>query len=285
MAAGLLRDTADILSQQQANPFRINAYRHAADTLESLDTDAREMLQKEGPAALMRLPFIGSGLAAAIEVIARTGRLPQLDRLHGSMDPERLFQTVPGIGPTLARTIHDTLNVDTLEALELASHDGRLQSVPGIGERRTAAIRASLADILRRSARVAPARQQSPSVAVILDVDAEYRDEATAGRLTKVAPRRFNPEGLAWLPILHTHRDDWNFTALFSNTAKAHELGRTHDWVVTYFYDGDHQEGQNTIVTETHGPFEGRRVVRGREVECAAYYRSLEAAEGAPRSR
>ena len=54
---------------------------------------------------------------------------------------------------------------------------------------------------------------------------------------------------------------------LFSNTARAHELGRTRDWVVIYFYDGDHHEGQCTVVTETHGPLAGKRVVRGREAE------------------
>ena len=44
--------------------------------------------------------------------------------------------------------------------------------------------------------------------------------------------------------------------------------------VVLYFYDGDHREGQRTVVTETHGPLKGRRVVRGSEVECAAHYGS-----------
>ena len=38
-------------------------------------------------------------------------------------------------------------------------------------------------------------------------------------------------------------------------------------WVVIYFYDGDHHEGQCTVVTETHGPLAGKRVVRGREAE------------------
>lgn len=275
-AARLLRDTAELLSQQQANPFRINAYRRAAETLESLDNDAREILRSEGSAGLTRLPFIGDGLAAAIEAIAQTGRLPQLDRLRGTMDPEHLFQGVPGIGPTLAHTIHSALDVDTLEGLELAAHDGRLQNVPGIGPRRGAAIKASLASILRRTAPAAPSNQRSPSVAALLDVDGDYRKKAAAGRLSTVAPRRFNPEGRAWLPILHTQRDDWHYTVLFSNTAKAHELGRTRDWVVTYFYDDDHREGQSTIVTETRGPLEGRRVVRGREAECAAYYRSAE---------
>ena len=63
---------------------------------------------------------------------------------------------------------------------------------------------------------------------------------------------------------MHTKRGDWHFTALFSNTARAHELGRTNDWVVIYYYDEDHREGQNTVVTETHGPRRGERVVRGR---------------------
>ena len=273
-AARLLRETAELLSQQNANPFRTNAYRRAADTLESLDTDAREILRSEGPAGLIRLPFIGRGLASAIEAVAHTGRLPQLDRLRGAMEPEILFRTVPGIGPALARTIHSVLDVDTLEGLELAAHNGRLQEVPGIGPRRAESLKASLASLLRRRSPLTSRGRQPPSVSILLDVDAEYRNKATAGRLTTVAPRRFNPEHLSWLPILHTDRENWHFTVLFSNTAKAHELGRTRDWVVIYFYDDDHQEGQHTIVTETRGPLEGRRVVRGREPECAANYRS-----------
>jgi putative hydrolase len=107
---------------------------------------------------------------------------------------------------------------------------------------------------------------------VLLAVDAEYRDKAAAGALPTIAPRRFNPDGSAWLPILHTERGGWHFTALYSNTARAHELGRTGDWVVLYFYDDHHQEGQHTVVTETRGPLAGRRVVRGREGECREYY-------------
>jgi hypothetical protein len=76
----------------------------------------------------------------------------------------------------------------------------------------------------------------------------------------------------AWLPILHTDRGAEHFTALSPNTARAHELGHTRDWVVLFFYDGDHREGQCTVVTETRGRLRGRRVVRGREQECEAYY-------------
>jgi putative hydrolase len=59
---------------------------------------------------------------------------------------------------------------------------------------------------------------------------------------------------------------------LFSNTARAHDLGRIRDWVVIYYHADNQPEGQCTLVTETRGPIEGRRVVRGREAECRAHY-------------
>ncbi|OOY41366.1 hypothetical protein BOV91_11865 [Solemya velum gill symbiont] len=107
---------------------------------------------------------------------------------------------------------------------------------------------------------------------MLLDVDREYREKSSAGELPTIAPRRFNPNGEAWLPILHTERNDWHFTALFSNTARAHELGHTHDWVVIYHYNDHQEEGQHTVVTETHGAMIGQRVVRGLEIECRALW-------------
>jgi DNA polymerase (family X) len=112
----------------------------------------------------------------------------------------------------------------------------------------------------------------APPVGVLLDVDAEYRRKGAQGELALIRPRRFNPEGEAWLPVLHTERDAWHFTALYSNTARAHELGRTRDWVVVYYYDHDHHEYQCTVVTEFRGPLRGKRVVRGRERECRDFY-------------
>ena len=97
-----------------------------------------------------------------------------------------------------------------------------------------------------------------------------YR-KAAAASLRTIAPKRFNPSGEAWLPVLHAQRGEWHFTALYSNTARAHELGRTRDWVVIYYYDGDHVEGQCTVVTESRGALAGKRVVRGREEECRAH--------------
>jgi putative hydrolase len=264
-----------LLAEQQANPFRVRAYRRAADTIAGLPEELAAFVSKGGIEGLEGLPGIGPSLAAAIAEMVRTGRWAQLERLRGAVEPEKLFCSIPGIGPKLARRIHDALHVDTLEALEAAAHDGRLEGVPGVGRRRAAMLQAALGT---RLARIRPAARRAvrePGVETLLDVDREYRTKAAEDSLPKIAPKRFNPEGKAWLPILHTERDRWQFTALFSNTARAHELGRINDWVVIYFHADTEPEGQRTVVTENQGDLAGRRVVRGRERECRVFYGSL----------
>jgi putative hydrolase len=270
--AAKLGEAADLLALQGANPFRVGAFRRAAATVAQMPTDIREVAEAEGPAGLIAIPNIGRGIASAIIEIVATGRWGRLDRLRGELDAGRLFQSVPGVGPALAERIHDRLHVDSLEELEVAAHDGRLEAVPGVGRRRVAAIRASLAAMLGRPRRAARVAADAPSIGVLLDVDLEYRQKGGKGELPLITPRRFNPEGKAWLPVLHTEREGWHFTALYSNTARAHELGRTRDWVVVYYYDHDHQESQCTVVTEYRGPLRAKRVVRGRERECRDFY-------------
>ena len=276
-----LRQAAELLEAQGANPFRVAAYRRAADTVEQFGGSLRKVLATKGRAGLDALPNIGAGIASAIAEMLERGRWSQLDRLRGSVDPMTLFRTVPGIGPELAQRIHDTLGIETLEGLEVACHEGRLEQVSGLGPRRVKVIRAALAEMLGRSRPLSRGRQPAasePGVAILLDVDREYLDKARSGALPRIAPRRFNPRNEAWLPILHTSRESWHFTALYSNTARAHELGRTRDWVVLYFNADDHAERQRTIVTEHRGPLAGRRVVRGREEECREYYRARDLA-------
>ncbi|NLF29538.1 MAG: DNA-binding protein [Planctomycetes bacterium] len=277
--AGMLAQVADLLERQEANDFRIRSYRQAAESVRGAPRPVAEILDERGLAGLKDLPGVGQKLAAAIAEIARTGQFGLLERLRAEVTPEAVLAEVPGVGPTLARRIHEQLGIDTLEELERAAHDGRLEQVEGIGAEKAAGVRDALAGRLSRSARrragqrpgERPGPADRPDVDVLLDVDAEYRRKAEAGVLRTIAPRRFNPEGEAWLPILHARRGDWEFTALFSNTARAHELGTTHDWVVLYYTHGG-AEGQATVITAGSGALAGRRVVRGREGECRRYY-------------
>jgi hypothetical protein len=284
--ADALERLADLLEAQDANPFRVRAYRRAAATVRASPERLAERVSRGGRPSLEGLPGIGKTLASQIEELVHTGRLAFLERLEGQVSPEDLFTTLSGIGEELATRIHRELGVETLEELELAAHDGRLAALPGFGDRRVRAVRDALATILSRSTRrrarerrlretPAPgatpgplAASERPTVATILAVDEEYRGRTAAGELRTIAPRRFNPEGRSWLPVLHAEKEGWHFTALFSNTARAHELGKTRDWVVIY-YERDGDEDQCTVVTERSGALRGRRVVRGREDECA----------------
>lgn len=265
--ADMLEQAAMLMEQQGANPFRVGAYRRAAQSLLALDREVSVIATGEGNAGLQKISGVGPSIAAVIEEILRTGRWMQLARLRGEADPEKLFQTIAGVGPALARRIHEALDVDTLEALEIAAHDGRLEAVPGIGRRRASAIRSLLAGMLQRVRTRPRMPGAEPPVTMLLDVDREYRELARLDRLPKIAPKRFNLSGEAWLPILHAERGEWHFTALYSNTARAHELHRIGNWVVIYFYHDNQPEGQRTIVTETRGALVGQRVVRGREEE------------------
>lgn len=269
--ADKLDEVATLLERQGADRFRVAAYRSGAGTLRQLDRAASTILDQEGTSGLERLPAIGATLARAIRTLVRTGRLPQLDRLRGETDPEALFGSLPGIGPRLAERLHHDLQVDSLEDLETAAHDGRLAALDGFGPKRVEGVRSALAERLRRVRRPARASGALPPVTELLDVDREYRASAARGELPTIAPRRFNPSGDAWLPVLHTRRGETDYTALFSNTPLAHRLDRTDDWVVVYPENGA-SERPFTVVTERRGPMAGRRVVRGREQECRALY-------------
>jgi hypothetical protein len=263
-----LERIAALLEAQEASTYRVRAYEAAAQTVRGLDRQAADIVRDEGSEALEELPHIGERIAAAITELVATGRLVMLERLEGEAGSEALFASLPGIGPALAHRIHAELDIDTFEQLEMAAHDGRLQHVHGIGPRRARAIRELLASRLGRRGRARRTSGPAPSVELLLAIDAQYRAGVRDKSLPRIAPRRFNPTAERWLPILHVDRDGWHFTALFSNTARAHELGHTRDWVVIY-YERDGGEGRATVVTEHHGTLAGQRVVRGREAECA----------------
>jgi DNA polymerase (family X) len=278
--AARLEELAALLETQEASGFRVAAYRRAAETVRALDRPVGAILRAQGLEGLERLPAVGATIARAIRDLIEIGRLPMLDRLRGESDSILVLSSVPGIGRILAERLHHDHGIDTLEDLEAAAHDGRLATIPLFGAKRLRGVREALASRLAR----VPGTDTpvaAPAVGELLDVDREYRRRATEGSLRTIAPRRFNPRRLAWLPVLHVVRGDRHYTALYSNTARAHELGRTHDWVVIYV-DGGRGERQYTVVTARRGALAGKRVVRGREVECAALYRERSAAPRQP---
>ena len=280
-----LIEIADLLDAQSANQFRSRAYRRAAVAVRRLTQPVWQIVAEEGVAALTRLPGIGRSIARTLERLCETGRAPLLDQLRATFGPEDKLASVPGIGRKTAAAIHAVLGIDTLGDLQAAAYDGRLQRVPGIGRKRLQAVRESLAgrfhppDIARTShpasTDASPASQahRLRLVADLLSVDEEYRRKAAADELLRIAPRRFNPDRKAWLPILETERLGRRYKAMYSNTARAHELDTVRDWVVIV-HEGAEERGQWTVVTSKFGSLRGHRIVRGLERECAEHYKN-----------
>ncbi len=277
--ANMFEQVADLLAAQDDDFYRIRAYRRGAEAVRSQPQPVTQIFEQEGTAGLEKLPHIGRKLALSIEEIARTGELTLLERLLIDVSPEDLFTTVPGIGQVLARRIYRKLGIHSLEALEQAAHDGTLATLPGFGRRRIQLVQAALGTMLNQSSQqrlkarrwqqemlekdqLQPHQMTEPSIELLLEIDEQYRYLAKAGQLRMVTPRRFNPAGKRWLPVMQINKAGWSFNVLFSNTARSHELNKTHDWVVIN-YSRDGHQGQCTIVTETKGEQKGDRVVRG----------------------
>lgn len=283
LVADRLDEIATLLTEQRADEFRVRSYRRAADTVRQLKEPLHETLERGGVEGLIALPTIGASIASLIEQQLRLGRMPLLDRLRGEVSAEHFFTTLPGIGPKLSHKLHDYLHVETLPELYIAAREGRLDQVPGIGHKRAIAIRETLAQRIKKTSEANPASiQMNCSVPVddILAIDKEYRRQASEDRLPKIAPRKFNPGNVAWLPILHTELNGGHYTALFSNSARAHDLNTTSDWVVIYCDDLG-TNGRWTVITSQFGDLLGYRIVRGREDECRAYYKRLQPVEQA----
>lgn len=266
-----LRQFAELLREQDADPFRVRAYEKAANMLASRPEPVGELFAAGGREALQTLPAIGPVIAAALADLLTTGSWAEFERLQGGGDPVRLLQTIPGIGRSLATRMHDELHIETLDELEVAMLNGRLAALVGIGPRRLAMIGAALgARSIARNSAIAPNPVALPPVPLLLEIDAQYRARARNGDLPVIAPRERNPGGRPWLPVLHSTKDGWHFTALFSNSPRAHAFGRLGDWVIISYQTDNLPERLCTVVTARKGPLAGQRIVRGREMECGS---------------
>ncbi len=130
--AEILNKVADLLEIEEANPFRVRAYRNAARTVTGLPQSIASMLEADQD--LSRLPGIGKDLAGKIRTIVETGDLPILNELE-RQTPSGLVVLLglPGLGPKRVHALHESLGIETLDALAAAARGGRIRRLPGFG--------------------------------------------------------------------------------------------------------------------------------------------------------
>ncbi|WP_455208033.1 DNA polymerase/3'-5' exonuclease PolX [Kaarinaea lacus] len=141
--AAVFEEIADLLEIENANPFRIRAYRNAARTLLELGSEARELVENDED--LSELPGIGKDLAAKIVEIVQTGQCQALEKLRKETPaglPELLH--IPGLGPKRVAALYHELDIHTVEQLMRAAKDQRLRQLAGFGAKTEARILESI---------------------------------------------------------------------------------------------------------------------------------------------
>lgn len=128
----VLDEVADLLEIQQANPFRVRAYRNAVRTINAHASPLRKLVEQG--ADLTELPSIGKGLADNIRELVESGRLTMLEEMAAEVPPGLVeLMRLPGVGPKKARKLWAELGVESIDDLEEVASEGRVAELPGFG--------------------------------------------------------------------------------------------------------------------------------------------------------
>jgi DNA polymerase (family 10) len=134
---------ADLLEIEEANQFRIRAYRNAARVIASQPTQLYILIKHR--VDLSTLPGIGKDLAGKIKELVRTGSLQMLRQAEKRVGPSiRQLLQVDGLGPKRVKTLRDTLKIRSMQDLREALKQGQLKGVAGFGPVLTNKINVSL---------------------------------------------------------------------------------------------------------------------------------------------
>ncbi len=127
--AAIFRSMAERLAAQQANPYRIRAYRKAADTIEALVEDIADVASRH---ALEDLDGVGRDLADKIEEFLKTGTIQAYETLRTPL-PEAVknWTQLPGLSESLVAYLYTRLGIKTLSDLERLVRSHLLRTVPG----------------------------------------------------------------------------------------------------------------------------------------------------------
>ena len=201
--AELFGRLADLLEIEEDNPFRVRAYRNAAQTLANLQRNLSEMV--EGGEDLAELPGIGEAIATKIRTIVKTGRLPQLEAVQ-ARTPGALsdLMKVEGLGPKRVKALYRKLNIRTFEDLERAARSGKIRELDGFGKKTEETI---LRHVARRPFEAQ--RMRLPDAEAVVEPLIEYlRKIAGVKDITVAGSFRRRKDTVGDLDILVTAKKD-----------------------------------------------------------------------------
>jgi DNA polymerase (family 10) len=228
--AKIFNEIADILEIRGDNPFRVRAYRRAAQNIDSLAADVAEISREE----LLKIPGIGADLADKIKEYVNTGSLKFYDDLKKEV-PEGLVRllSVPGLGPKTAKLFYEKLNIKDINDLEKFAKEGKLKELPGIRAKTEENILKGIAMLKRHTGRFPIGRvlPVAEEIIKILRKTTPVKELSIAGSL-----RRWK-ETIKDIDILATSKDPQKVMDGFVRLKNIREIlmkGSTKSSIITH---------------------------------------------------
>lgn len=148
--AGVFRRLADLMELGEDNPFKIRAYRTAAETIEDTSTPLSEMVSGGGVASLRELPGVGEAISKKIVELLETGALKAYEEIRTKIPETTLdLLRVEGIGLKTLQLLYQRFQITNLDDFAKFVEGGGLTSVERLGEKTQERIRASLKELLK----------------------------------------------------------------------------------------------------------------------------------------
>jgi DNA polymerase (family X) len=150
--ANTFYETADLMEVRGDDPFRIRSYRRAAEAIEGLPNQIIDLVGDEKK--LLEIPGIGKGMAANIREIASEGKLRLHAELLTQFRPTMLeLLKIQGLGPKTIALIWDAFQVCDVDGVAKLASEGKLRTLPRMGEKNEAKILKGIEDYKRISGR------------------------------------------------------------------------------------------------------------------------------------
>ena len=126
--AAIFRSMADLLSSRRANPYRVRAYRRAAESLLALDENVATLADRQ---KLEEIDGIGADLAKKIKEFLATGTIHAYEELKTPLPPEvQDWATLPGLSDSLVIYLYFRLGIRTLTDLDQLVRSHLIRTLP-----------------------------------------------------------------------------------------------------------------------------------------------------------
>jgi DNA polymerase (family X) len=150
--AGILYETADLLEIDGQDSFRVRSYRNAAQAIEALPQRVADLIQE--PKKLLEIPGIGKGMLANLQMLFKDGRIEAHAELLKKYRPSMLeLLKIQGLGPKTIALIWSAYQVSDLEGVEKLAREGKIRTLPRMGEKHEVKLLKAIEDYRRIAGR------------------------------------------------------------------------------------------------------------------------------------